>query len=1208
MFGGLKKWLEDRAKNVTNVASKAVDQINPLDSGRSWQTRNPSQQQMQSSALRQGVNQGATVGKAIVRSPVQGLNTAKTGLEATGGLIKIGASSLFGSDQDYENTVNQVWNKADQQLKSGGAFGMGGYFKSAQEAANATPRQIAGKSLNEGFQTATMFTPQLKLAKNPLTSRVIQNATESALGSGLGQYVETGKVDPKQVLRDTAAGTALGEAGNLGQKFVRSAAEARKTSPNAELETNRIILRDMKAAEMRAKGKDRAKLAKDTIAQQIKVRELQRNLSQGGYVELPGKKPKKPDSIKTKQGSPDQSSPQAIGRTEAPQTNLSVSDSASQGIRISSALQPAQAQTPQLQVGLRTRGFIETVLNDPNTSPKVKDSIQSVYKIRNTKELQTKAATLVRENGDLAERIAQQANDDVSVAVGAELIKKYQKAGDYERAIDLTERMAQDLTEAGRTVQAASIYGRLTPEGVLRFAQREINKFNKATKSNVKLSPEQAKRLTELSSKIQEMTDGYDKQRAIAKLITEVQQTVPATVAEKLSTLQTMAQLLNPKTNIRNIGGNTLFAGIENVSQTVGAPVDALLSMFTKTRTSGLPSILTQTKSAKAGLSKGVKEAMQGINTGANTQYDLNSVPVFRQGVLQKLEKTMNATLRGADRAAYEAAFDDTVRSMVKAQKLTSATPEILETAHHQGLYRTFQDKNAISDFFVNMKRSLNNVGIGVDGKRFGLGDVVLKYPKTPANLLARGIDYSPAGMVKAVFEASKPLVGKEFNQRAFVDAFSRAVVGSSAAFGTGFLLAKNGIITAQPEENKDMRNLQKTAGLGGYQINASALKRWVMSGFSDDAAKLRPGDQLVSYDWAQPMAVPVSAGAALGTEKPSRAGKEAASTIASSANTLVEQPLLQGVQRLFGGYGSLTDSALEAVKSAPASFVPTLSNQINQLFDNNTRNIKDDNAFAEATNLVKSKIPGLAQTLPVAVDVLGNDKERFQNGSNNPFNVFLNPAFVSNYNPSNAANTSLELYQKTGEMKQAPNTAANKIKINGQDKKLSAQEQGDLQRYIGTNNKDTFDVLQANSFFSPRFNQLPDGDKVDLLASIQSDVNTAAKIKLFGDTPERVSEAVQSIVDNNLPRAIELKLSNKLKTLQPKGLKVSKKKSSSKGRRTSGRSRKAGIDLPNIDVSSEGPKASVKISQINAPKVGGLRMSKPSVKVAKARTFKTRG
>jgi hypothetical protein len=242
--------------------------------------------------------------------------------------------------------------------------------------------------------------------------------------------------------------------------------------------------------------------------------------------------------------------------------------------------------------------------------------------------------------------------------------------------------------------------------------------------------------------------------------------------------------------------------------------------------------------------------------------------------------------------------------------------------------------------------------------------------------------------------------------------------------------MADAGIITAQPDQNKDLRNVQKTAGLGGYQINADGFKRWVASGFNKDAAKLQPGDHLVSYDWAQPIAIPISAGAALGAHKPVKDGAaNTVSNLTNSANTLVEQPLLQGVQRLFGGYGGIGDAAINTAVSGPASFVPTAISQLNQLFDNHSRITTDSNPFKEATNLVKSKVPGAAQTLPIGYDVQGNPKERYQDGGNNPFNVLANPAFISQYKPTNATHEVLGLYNRTGETKQTPNTVPTSVK-----------------------------------------------------------------------------------------------------------------------------------------------------------------------------------
>lgn len=805
-----------------------------------------------------------------------------------------------------------------------------------------------------------------------------------------------------------------------------------------------------------------------------------------------------------------------------------IQDAAQPGAQPTVAIKNPSTPQPGYPSTLQNRSFIKTVIEDSNTAPKIKaalSDLDSTYMSRNTKALQTKAANLVKEYRDVAENMSRNATDDIGVAVSSELIKALQKEGNYTAAVEVAGSVAKNLTEAGRMVQAASIYGKLTPEGVLRFAQNEINKYNAATGKNIKLNPTDAQKLSKMADDINKMPEGPAKNAAAAKLVAEVQRTMPSTLAQKLGTLQTMAQLLNPKTNIRNIGGNTIFAGMEGVSQTLGAGLDKGITAIRRARgdegairTTGLPNIKVQLKGVKNGGATAIKEAFQGYTTGPKTQFELSDVPVFRGKILGNLEKTMNATLRGADRAAYEAAFEDSLHNSMKLNKVSKPTMEMIEQAHQTGLYRTFQDTNRVSSVFTGIKKGLNNIGIGNDvtGK-FGLGDIILKYPKTPGNLLARGIDYSPAGMAKAFFEATKPLVGKEFNQKAFVDSFSRSVVGSGSAFAIGYTLSKNGIITAAPEKDKNLRNLQKTQGMGGYQVNASALKRWVMSGFDDREAQLQQGDQLVSYDWAQPIAIPISAGAALGKDTPQKAGKEAVNSLVDSTNTLAEQPLVQGVQRFFGNTqnnGGLPGAFQGAAEDIPASFVPTLLNQGNQLLDNTSRNMDGGTGVERATNQVKAKIPGLAQTLPASKDVLGEDKQRYQDGGNTPFNVLINPAFMSKYKGQPAAQEAIDLYKRTGETKQTPNTVPRKLTITGadgkpQDIKLTGQQQNEYQEFVGKFVNDKITGLTKDATYKG----LPDSEKVNLLSKIQTEANEAAKIKLFGHNPKDVSSGAAQIL-----------------------------------------------------------------------------------------------
>lgn len=825
-----------------------------------------------------------------------------------------------------------------------------------------------------------------------------------------------------------------------------------------------------------------------------------------------------------------------------PQENLNINQQRTVGNRPGESLFPeqnlpvstAQKSLPKttlreadLPSQTRNRGFIDTIFNDPTTSDKVRQQLidlDTSYQTRNTKALQTKAATLVKESQDAALRVAMGDKSDVGVAVGSELIKSLQHDGNYEQAIQVAQTLAQNLTEAGRTAQAASIYGKLTPEGVLRFAQKEINKYNEATGRTgskadkaIKLDETVAKKLTERAQKIEKMQEGAAKNLEVAKLKKDVYDTMPATAPQVLGTLQTMAQLLNPKTIIRNLGGNSMFAGLENVSQTLGAPLDAAISAVRGSeRTVALPNLKRQFKGAKEGFGEEFNAARQGVDVGNGTQFDLGNQRTFNKGALGGAETAMNIVLRAPDEGARRGAAFDTLEGLKKANKTDIPTASMEEAAQATGLYRTFQDNSKAAQVFSGLKKTLNKVGIERNGATFGLGDLVVKYPKTPGNILSRGIDYSPLGLTKSIFEIAKPIFGQEFNQREFVNSTSRATVGTGGLVGGGAVLGALGIITEKPEKDTDLRGLQKKSGQGGYQINTSALKRFILSGFNKDAAKIRDGDQLVSYDWAQPAAIPLSAGAAIGKGGSAKEGAgRSVDSLAEGINTLSEQPLVQGVQKFFGSTNSsqgVVDKVTDTAKGIPASFVPTLSNQVGQLTDNTSRNTFDQNPFKESANMVKGRIPGARNTLPARVDSLGDKQEVYQNGSNNLFNVFLNPAFVSKFKPSEEAKLALDVYNRSGETSQAPRVVSRTQKVNGENITLTGQQQADLQQYIGNRTKTFFGDLNKDQSFQSK----SDVDKAKIMSNGLADITKAGKVAILGDkVTKSTTQDTKSLVDN---------------------------------------------------------------------------------------------
>jgi len=133
-----------------NVASRVFDQVNPFDNNRTWQQTTPTNTK---SLWQQGVQSGSQLVRGTAPGIIKSVNTAKAGVGGLYGLGEIGASSVFGTDQGYQNTLSGVDATMKRDLSpNAGALGLGTVFKNYNEALNATPLDIAKKSARYGVQ------------------------------------------------------------------------------------------------------------------------------------------------------------------------------------------------------------------------------------------------------------------------------------------------------------------------------------------------------------------------------------------------------------------------------------------------------------------------------------------------------------------------------------------------------------------------------------------------------------------------------------------------------------------------------------------------------------------------------------------------------------------------------------------------------------------------------------------------------------------------------------------------------------------------------------------------------------------------------------------------------------------------------------------------------------------------------------------------
>jgi hypothetical protein len=448
---------------------------------------------------------------------------------------------------------------------------------------------------------------------------------------------------------------------------------------------------------------------------------------------------------------------------------------------------------------------------------------------------------------------------------------------------DFTEEMAKEFGDTVRPY-AKQIYNKavetfnLQSESMTQKRLSEVEKITNKALKDKKISVEEADSIKEFARQVGAMS-GDAKLEHSMELQSILQALERPTFGQKLSAAQTIAQLLNPKTVVRNALGNEMFYRVEQINKLLATPIDIARSKIT-----GGERTITFVRNKQGQYWRnwltGAKAGWKGVNPmGLQTQYDLGP-QAFRAkwNPLTYLEKSLGATLRSFDHAGYMRAYNGTLEELAKLRAInegltgTAKTEAIqrymreadenaLQIADEYGKYATFQDNTTLSTALTKVKKGMNKVSTFGATENFGLGDLVLKYPKTPGNLVMRAIEYSPAGVIRSMHLLKDMATKNPKATREFYLSLSRAIMGTGGFSVLGYALANKGILTSAGNSDYEVASLEKSAGKQPNSVNITALKRFITSGFDLDHAETQEGDTFVSYDWAQPISIAIALG-----------------------------------------------------------------------------------------------------------------------------------------------------------------------------------------------------------------------------------------------------------------------------------------------------------------------------------------------------------
>jgi hypothetical protein len=698
------------------------------------------------------------------------------------------------------------------------------------------------------------------------------------------------------------------------------------------------------------------------------------------------------------------------------------------------------------------------------------------------------------------------------------------------------------------------------------------------------MTPELGARLKGLTAQLKEAKGDQDMQLVIAgRIFEEIHSLVPVDFWVKVRAFSYIMMLFSPKTWIRNIGGNVIQFVANAGKDTAINVATGRAGIFSNGKTgdrvkSGrLKHLLTPYYDVRKGFEWNAKQNPQAPfseNLAAGIDHlrllsklttqnkfevaDAKEVGrrIFSSKFMGMLETSLSIALGGPDRAFWKSALESSLANREARAKQMGEwtgrhTPEDIEGAIADAAGAIYQNANTISKEAAKWRSSLNRMSTkllsyfipGVKPtEQFGFGTALMAFTQVPGAIARAAISWSPLGLITnlhqgmngILWKASNQRAGKPLDTREFGEAFTKAL-GGTGIYAAGYYLYAMGVITASQEDDDDVEAMRRSLGMGQYRINVTALKRLLTTMAWGTPQKTDEGDVILSYDWAQPLAITFAAGAELAKMveqndrngiKKGLAAKAAmpAISLAAGAKSLLDLPLLSGLSSFIDQLDtrrpeSVIGAVARTVAGIPSMFVPQLVRQANQLlYDNTLRETRGTNQSSavpvtvqRAFNQIAANTPGVADQFPPRLDVMGQAQERYQYVGWHWFNVLFNPALTSRVKANPVLEEAARLMDSTGETSQFPKQVKNRASINGQNIDLTNEQISAYQYYLGNYTASMMNWRMA----SPRYARLPDTEKVRIFAQDIEDVDAAVKSALFGHDIRRLTRRQRSMRNN---------------------------------------------------------------------------------------------
>ena len=695
-----------------------------------------------------------------------------------------------------------------------------------------------------------------------------------------------------------------------------------------------------------------------------------------------------------------------------------------------------------------------------------------------------------------------------NTAMGWALYNNAANSGDTETALDVLSDMVQHQRSAAQALQATRILKQLSPETQLYQAQRSI--ANLQTQLNEEYGDDKAPKLKidqTLAEQFMKAADQAERDAVLANIYRDIGKQMPSRFKDKWNAWRYLAMLGNVRTHVRNVVGNAGFVPVVAAKNVVATGIEKAVYRLSGGKMERSKEFVTG-KGGKALLQAAAQDyaKVADIAMGGGKYSDFaNANKYIEEGrVIFKIVKPLEAARKANSRALdkEDAWFSKPHYAYAMAQycKANGITAEMIakggdkvvkarEYAIKEAQKATYRDTNAFSQAISELGRMGRNSKNGAKRTIATVMEGILPFRKTPANILARGVEYSPIGLLngfkQAIFDVQK---GTKTAAEA-IDAISAGLTGTGL-LALGLFWAAQGLVRGHGDDDDKKNDFMELAGHQAYALEL-------------------PNGTSVTLDWLAPECLPFFVGVNLweltdGGDKPATMA-DWLTAISQVSEPMLEMSCLQSLNDVFDSVGYASSNGLPglptALVNAATSYVsqgiPTILGQAERTGEGlryttfTSKNSKLTNNVQYALGRASAKIPIWDYSQIPYIDAWGRTESTGEVGTR-AFNNFLNPAYTSTVDMSAMEEELLRLYEVTGESV-LPRRASKNFNVDKKRVDLTGEQYVTYAQKKGSEAYKWLTELTQNA----TYRSMSDEEKADCIARIYSAANEVAKAEV---------------------------------------------------------------------------------------------------------------